>query len=289
MSLDIDATRLSLLLNDLRLPAIKQIWSSFAERSDTEGWPAARLLMALPNTRSPSAIDAESNVTSGTPSSCRARHWRTSNFDAVPMVSRAHVSRFALAMAWLRNGTNLILLVPSGGGKSHLSSAIGLSLLEKGWKVLFARTTDLVKRLQAARRELALESAINRLDRFDLVILDDFAYVSKDQAETSVLFELISARYERRSLCITANQPFGEWDKVFPDRAMTVAAVDRLVHHSTIFELNVESYRRRLPAAQAGGDRDSPASRGDTKERWRPPTQRISTASTSPNDPLFSS
>ena len=76
-------------------------------------------------------------------------------------------------------------------------------------------------------------------------LLDDFAYVSKDQAETSVLFELISARYEHRSLCITANQPFGEWDKVFPDRAMTVAAVDRLVHHSTIFELNVESYRRR--------------------------------------------
>jgi DNA replication protein DnaC len=126
-----------------------------------------------------------------------------------------------------------------------LSSAIGLSLLENGWKVLFARTTDLVQRLQVARRELSLESAIIRLDRFDLLILDDFAYVSKDQAETSVLFELISARYEHRSVCITANQPFGDWEKVFPDRAMTVAAVDRLVHHSTIFELNVESYRRR--------------------------------------------
>ena len=76
-------------------------------------------------------------------------------------------------------------------------------------------------------------------------LLDDLAYVTKDQAETSVLFELISARYERRSLLITANQPFGDWNKVFPDPAMTLAAVDRLVHHSTIFELNVESYRRR--------------------------------------------
>ncbi len=76
-------------------------------------------------------------------------------------------------------------------------------------------------------------------------LLDDFAYVTKDQAETSVLFELISARYERRSLLITANQPFGEWGRVLPDPAMTLAAVDRLVHHSTIFELNVESYRRR--------------------------------------------
>jgi DNA replication protein DnaC len=167
------------------------------------------------------------------------------DFDAVPMVSKAQISALCAGDGWLRNGANLILIGPPGGGKSHLSSAIGLGLLEKGWRVLFARTSDLVQRLQVARRELALESAISRLDHFDLVILDDFAYVTKDQAETSVLFELISARYERRSLLITANQPFGEWNKVFPDPAMTLAAVDRLVHHSTIFELNVESYRRR--------------------------------------------
>jgi DNA replication protein DnaC len=77
--------------------------------------------------------------------------------------------------------------------------------------VLFARTTDLVQQLQIARRELALESAIAKLDRYDLLVLDDIAYVTKDQAETSVLFELIAARYERRSMLITANQPFGEW------------------------------------------------------------------------------
>src|SRR4051794_20663765 len=102
-----------------------------------------------------------------------------------------------------------------------------------------------VQRLQIARRELALEAAIAKLDKFHLLVLDDMAYVSKDQAETSVLFELISARYERRSLLITANQPFGEWDRVFPDKAMTLAAIDRLVHHATIFEMNVESYRRK--------------------------------------------
>ena len=84
-----------------------------------------------------------------------------------------------------------------------------------------------------------------RLDRFHLLILDDIAYVQKDQAETGVLFELISARYERRSLLITANQPFGDWNKVFPDETTAVAAVDRLVHHATILEMNVESYRRR--------------------------------------------
>lgn len=91
----------------------------------------------------------------------------------------------------------------------------------------------------------SLEAAIARLDKYRLLILDDLAYVTKDQTETSVLFELISARYERCSLSITANQPFGEWGKVFPDPAMTVAVVDRLVHHATIFEMNVESYRRR--------------------------------------------
>jgi hypothetical protein len=87
-----------------------------------------------------------------------------------------------------------------------------------------------------------LPGAAGRLGHWNL--LDDIAYVSKDQAETSVLFELIGSRYERHSL-LTANQPFGEWGKVFPDQAMTLAAVDRLVHHATILEMNVESYRRR--------------------------------------------
>jgi DNA replication protein DnaC len=130
-----------------------------------------------------------------------------------------------------------------GTGKSHLAAAIGLALIENGWRVLFMRTTDLVQRLQVARRELALESAIAKLDKYHLLILDDIAYVSKDQAETSVLFELIGSRYERRSMLITANQPFGEWGKVFPDQAMTLAAVDRLVHHAIILEMNVPSYR----------------------------------------------
>jgi DNA replication protein DnaC len=134
-----------------------------------------------------------------------------------------------------------------------LAAAIGLGLIENGWRVLFTRTSDLVQKLQVARRELALEAAIARLDKYHLLILDDLAYLTKDQAETSVLFELISARYERRSTLITANQPFGEWNRIFPDPAMTLAAVDRLVHHATIFELNVESYRRHAAAQRRSG------------------------------------
>ena len=135
--------------------------------------------------------------------------------------------------------------------------------------MLFTRTTDLVQRLQVARRELALEAAITRLDNFDLLILDDLAYVTKDQAETSVLFELISARYERRSMLITANQPFGEWNRIFPDPAMTLAAVDRLVHHATIFEMNVESYRRRAALERRNAGR---AGRPPARQSKPPPS-----------------
>jgi len=91
--------------------------------------------------------------------------------------------------------------------KSHLAAALGLALVKRGWRVLFTPTTDLVQKLQIARRDLGLEAAIGKLDKYHLLILDDLAYVAKGQAETSVLFELISARYERRSLLITANQP----------------------------------------------------------------------------------
>ena len=158
-----------------------------------------------------------------------------------------------------------LIFGPPGAGKSHLASAIGLALVESGYRVLFTRTTDLVQRLQVARRDLTLENLLAKLDRYHLVILDDFAYVRKDQAETSVLFELISVRYERRSLLITANQPFGEWHKVFPDETTAVAAVDRLVHRATILEMNVESDRRRAAIEESKRKRGRPASRATTK------------------------
>jgi DNA replication protein DnaC len=245
MSELIDAQRLSLLLNELRLPTVKHVWPRFAERSDKEGWQAARFLMTIAEHELAERDRRRVERHLGEARLLPGKSLENFDFDAVPMISKAQVSALCAGDTWLEKGANLILIGPPGGGKSHLSSAIGLALLEKGWRVLFTRTSDLVQRLQVARRELALEAAIQRLERFDLLILDDFAYVSKDQAETSVLFELISARYERRSMLITANQPFGEWSKIFPDPAMTLAAVDRLVHHATIFEMNVESYRRR--------------------------------------------
>jgi DNA replication protein DnaC len=249
----IDAGRLTLALNELRLPAIKTLWPDFAARADKEGWPAARFLAALTEhelaERSNRRIQRHLEEARLPP----GKTLDNFDFEAVPTLGKAQVMALAAGDSWLDNGANLLMFGPPGGGKSHLAAALGLALVENGWRVLFTRTTDLVQRLQTARRDLQLEAAIAKLDKYHLLILDDLAYVTKDQAETSVLFELIGARYERRSLLITANQPFGEWGRIFPDQAMTLAAVDRLVHHATIFEMNVESFRRRAAIERKHG------------------------------------
>ena len=260
----IDIGRVTLMLSELRLPAIKAVWQEIAARADKEGWPAARFLAALAEheiaERARRRFERHLDEARLPPGKTLA----TFDFTAVPMVSKAQVMALAAGDSWIGKGANLILFGPPGGGKSHLSAALGLALIENGRRVLFARTTDLVQKLQIARTELQLESALEKLDKYHLLILDDFAYVTKDQAETSVLFELIGARYERRSILITANQPFGEWGKIFPDQAMTLAAVDRLVHHATILEMNVESYRRRTAMERKQGP-GRPPTRATTK------------------------
>ena len=178
----------------------------------------------------------------------------------------SQINALAAGGSWLDKGANILAFGPPGVGKSHLSAALGRALVEKGYRVLYTRTTDLVQRLQAARRDLLLESLMDKLDKYDLLILDDISYVRKDQAETSVLFELISARYERRSLFITANKPFGQWDEIFPDKAMTVAAIDRLVHHAVILEINTESYRRKTAVSRAPGSSSTSKTKKSTQD-----------------------
>ena len=245
-----EVARLMLLLTELRLPTIKRLWEALAGQSNKEGWPAERFLAALMEhelaereTRRLARHRAESQLLPD-------KLLSSFDFGCVPTVSKAHVTALVEGDGWVEQGANLLLFGPPGVGKSHLVCAIGNALIDRGFRVLFTRTSDLVQKLQVARRELRLPAEIMKLDRFDLLILDDLSYVRRDQAETSVLFELIAERYERKSLAITANQPFSGWDQVFPEAAMTLAAVDRLVHHATIFELNVESYRRR--AARPG-------------------------------------
>jgi DNA replication protein DnaC len=263
--LTVDAARLPLLLTELRLPPIAGLWQPFTERADREGWPSARLLAALAELelaeRARRRIQRHLLDARLPPN----KTFDSFDFSAVPMISRAHLTALASGDSWLDKGANILLFGPSGSGKSHLGAALGHALVENGYRVLFVRTTELVQRLQTARQALALESTIEKLDKYHLLVLDDFCYVRRDQAETSVLFELIAARYERRSLLVTSNQPFGEWTSVFPDAAMTLAAVDRLVHHAVIFEMNVESYRKRS-AITRQKQRHTSDSKRDNKE-----------------------
>jgi DNA replication protein DnaC len=241
----VDTARLPVLLTQLRLPTVALLWPALTETADRESWPAAKTLAALMEHE---VAERARRRTARHLLEARLPAGKTLDlfdFTAVSSISKARIIALAEGDSWLDQGTNILLFGPPGVGKSHLAAALGHAMVDAGYRVLFTRTTDLVQQLQTARQELKLASAIEKLDKYHLLVLDDLSYVQKSQAETSVIFELISARYERRSLLITANQPFGAWDSIFPDPAMTVAAIDRLVHHSIILEMNTDSYRRK--------------------------------------------
>ncbi len=241
---DVDIHKLPSMLSALRLPNFHRLWHEIAAMADKEGWPAARFLAVLAEyelaQRETRRIQRNLNASK----LLSGKTLATFRFEALPCLPKAHIEALA-AGDWIDRGANLIAVGNSGTGKTHVMCAIGHALVETGYRVLYTRTGDLVQKLQVARRDLLLENALARLDKFDLIILDDITYTHKDQAETSVLFELIARRYEYKSIAIAANQPFSAWDQIFPDKAMTIAAIDRLVHHATILEMNGESFRRR--------------------------------------------
>lgn len=146
---------------------------------------------------------------------------------------------------WTHHAGNVLLIGPSGGGKSHIAAALANQLIEREVRVKWFSATALVQNLQKAKRELDLMTVMTRLDKYQVLVIDDIGYVKKNDAETQVLFEFIAHRYESGSLIITSNQPFSQWDQIFPDTMMTVAAIDRIIHHATIIEIEGESYRKK--------------------------------------------
>lgn len=236
---------LPLLLKQLKLTTMAQQWEVVAKEALSHGWSFPQYLARL------SEIEAAKRKQNRI-----QRHIRQAklppgktldsfDFKQAPSVPLAQITAMAENTAWVNQANNVLLFGPSGVGKSHLAAAIGYRLIEHGVRVLFTQTTTLVQKLQQARAEYKLSAVLDKLANIPVLILDDIGYVKKSEAETSVLFELIAERYETNSLVITSNQPFSEWDQIFPDNVMAVAAIDRLVHHSSIININEESYRKK--------------------------------------------
>ncbi|NJN38298.1 MAG: ATP-binding protein [Acaryochloridaceae cyanobacterium CSU_3_4] len=174
-----------------------------------------------------------------------AKSFTNFEFSHCPQLNPAPLMQLAADPAWLERAENCIILGPSGVGKTHLAAGVSQRMLEFGKRLKFFAANALVQQLQQAKLQLQLHPLLKKLDRYDLLVLDDLGYCQKSEAETSVLFELIAHRYERKSLLITANQPFSQWDAIFTDSMMAVAAIDRLVHHGLIIEIQADSYRRK--------------------------------------------
>lgn len=144
---------------------------------------------------------------------------------------------------FIRRNENVLAFGGPGGGKTHLLCGIGIELIHKGYRVRFYRCSLLVQELLIAKRDMKLARFLKSLAKFDALIIDDIGYVQQSREEMEVLFTLLAERYERGSVMLTSNLQFSQWEKIFKDPMTTAAAIDRLVHHSVILELNVPSYR----------------------------------------------
>ena len=169
------------------------------------------------------------------------------------------VTRTLLDGSFVDRKENVLAFGNPGSGKTHLLCAIGQELVRAGRTVYFCSTNLLVQELLLAKRELKLPKAIKKLSRYEVLVLDDLGYVQQSREEMEVLFTLLAERYERGSVLITSNLPFSKWELIFKDAMTTAAAIDRLVHHSVILELNLPSYRvEQAKKSKAAGSTDMP-------------------------------
>lgn len=169
------------------------------------------------------------------------------NFASAPKINQTQILHLTQDTNWIKNNENILLFGSSGVGKTHIAAAIGYEMIVKGIRVKFMSTVAMIQLLQRAKANLHLIDEMTKLDKYSVLILDDIGYVRKNEQETQLLFELIAHRYESGSMIITSNHGFSEWNKIFPDEIMAVAAIDRLVHHAKILSFDqVESYRKKI-------------------------------------------
>lgn len=229
-------------LKQLHMPTIRQNYEEVAVHARAESWSYEQYLLEL--LKLECEIRRQNRI---------ARNLRVSklppsktfdNFEKKRLPTRVATHLNVLSDgSFLKKPENILAFGNPGSGKTHLLCAIGHELIEQGKRVLFISCSQLVQELLFAKKELELTKKLKKLSKFEAVIIDDIGYVQQSREEMEVLFTFMADRYEQGSLMITSNLPFSKWELIFKDPMTTAAAIDRLVHHSIILELNIDSYR----------------------------------------------
>lgn len=229
-------------LKSLHMPTMRRSYEEVADQARAESWGYENYLLQLLNLEC--EVRRQNRISRNLRASRLPPSKTFENFDKkrLPPKVGNHLSVLVNG-SFLERCENILAFGNPGSGKTHLLCAIGHELIVNGKQVLFISCSQLVQDLLIAKRELELTKKLKSLSRFDAVIIDDIGYVQQSREEMEVLFSFLAERYEQGSLMITSNLPFSKWEQIFKDPMTTAAAIDRLVHHSIILELNVESYR----------------------------------------------
>jgi DNA replication protein DnaC len=239
-------------LRELHLPTIRRDYESAAQRARQESMSYEHYLLEL------AERECESRRSSRVERLLReSRLFMEKSLSSLDLKrlppKAAQQVRSLLEGDFVGRRENVLIFGNPGSGKTHVACALGQELIRSGRKVMFATCGLMVQDLLAAKRDLKLRGFLRKNSRYEVLILDDIGYVQYSREEMEVLFSLLAERYERGSVILTSNLPFSGWESIFKDPMTTAAAIDRLVHHSVILELNVPSYR----AEQAKKSRQS--------------------------------
>lgn len=237
-----DKSQLIQLLKELHLPAFRESYEELARNAERESQGYESFLLALVERE---CDDRQRRRVERFLRESRLPLEKTmESFDMKRLPSKVHYKvKSLLDGSFANRKENVLAFGNPGSGKTHLLSAIGHELVHQGRRTYFTKCSLLVQKLLTAKRDLKLERILRQLSRYEAVIVDDIGYVQQNREEMEVLFTFLAERYERGSVMITSNLPFSKWESIFKDPMTTAAAIDRLVHHSVILELNLPSYR----------------------------------------------
>jgi DNA replication protein DnaC len=245
-------------LTQLHLPAMRACFEDAARRAEKETLSYEQYLLELTE-RECEARD-RNRVAKLLKESSLPLEKTMANFDQKRLpVKVSRQLKVLLDGSFLDRKENLLLFGNPGAGKSHLLCALAHELVAQGRRMKYTSCVLLVQDLLAAKRDLRLSKEIKKLARYDGLIIDEMGYVQQSREEMEVLFTLLAERYERGSVMLTSNLPFSKWEEIFKDPMTTAAAIDRLVHHSIILELNIPSYRMEQAQKERGSVTDAGA------------------------------